>query len=393
MTEPAVSISEALFRLHDEGPNRSRNAPRTLTEGVEQGMAGEERTEAASPRKLQHLRDEGKVTKSTEVLSAASILAGVLTVYGFGGTTWGHLQVMVSDQLVALSRPDLTDTSLMELAITTFTAFFSIMAPLLIAMPLIGVLANVGQTGLLLSAKSITPDLSRINPLDGLKRMFSLRILVELLKNTIKITVVGYLLYRAYVDSFPIFLSLTGADLAGSLGLFVDTAYSMSMTVGGYFLVLAALDFGYQRWEFLRGAKMTKQEMKEEYKQSEGSPEIRAAIRRRQRRMAMSRMMQNVPTADVVVTNPTHFAVALRYRGEEMTAPMVIAKGQDLIAQRIKQLAREHNVPIVENKPLARALFAAAEVDQEIPYDLFQGVAQVLAYIYSLKRRNARVGV
>ena len=140
-------------------------------------------------------------------------------------------------------------------------------------------------------------------------------------------------------------------------------------------------------------AKMTKQEMKEEYKQSEGAPEIRAAIRRRQRRMAMSRMMQNVPTADVIVTNPTHFAVALRYRGDEMTAPMVIAKGQDLIAQRIKQIAREHNVPVVENKPLARALFATAEVDQEIPYELFQGVAQVLAYIYSLKRRSARAGV
>ena len=137
---------------------------------------------------------------------------------------------------------------------------------------------------------------------------------------------------------------------------------------------------------------MTKQEIKEEYKQSEGSPEIKNAIRRRQRRMAMSRMMQNVPTADVVVTNPTHFAVALRYRGEEMIAPKVIAKGQDLIAQRIKQIARENNVPVVENKALARALYAAVEVDQEIPYDLFQGVAQILAYIYSLKRHSRSAG-
>jgi len=272
-------------------------------------------------------------------------------------------------------------------------AFFTILAPLLIAMPVVGVLANVAQSGFLISSKQVTPDFSRINPMDGFKRLFSLRIVVELIKTTAKLGIVGWLLYRAYVDSFPVFLSLSGADLGGALGLFVSTAFSTAFTVGGAFLILALADYGYQRWEFMRGARMTKQEIKEEYKQSEGSPEIRAAIRRRQRRMAMSRMMQDVPTADVVVTNPTHFAVALRYRGDEMAAPKVIAKGQDLIAQRIKQIARENNVPVVENKPLARALFAAVEVDQEIPYDLFQGVAQILAYIYSLKRRGARVGV
>jgi len=280
----------------------------------------------------------------------------------------------------------------MELAMTAGLAFFTILAPLLVAMPLVGVIANVAQSGFMLSSKSLMPELSRINPMDGFKRLFSLRIVIELIKTTVKLGIVGWLLYRAYMDSFPIFLSLSGADLAGALGLFVDTAFSTAFMVGGAFLVLALSDYGYQRWEFLRGARMTKQEIKEEYKQSEGSPEIRAAIRRRQRRMAMSRMMQNVPTADVVVTNPTHFAVALRYRGDEMGAPKVIAKGQDLIAQRIKQIAREHNVPVVENKPLARALYATVEVDQEIPYDLFQGVAQILAYIYSLKRRPARAG-
>ena len=355
-------------------------------------MAGEERTEAATPRKLQHLRDEGKVTKSAEVASAAGILGTVLTLYAFGGMSWSQMRMMLSDRLVDFSRPDLTDTDLMNLALTLGLAFMTILAPLLVAAPLIGVIANVAQSGFLLSGKQLMPDLSRVNPLDGFKRLFSLRIVVELLKTTVKLGIVGWLLYRAYLDSFPIFLSLSGADLAGALGLFVDTAFSTAFTVGGAFLVLAVADYGYQRWEFLRGARMTKQEIKEEYKQSEGSPEIRAAIRRRQRRMAMSRMMQNVPTADVVVTNPTHFAVALRYRADEMGAPKVIAKGQDLIAQRIKQIAREHNVPVVENKPLARALYATVEVDQEIPYDLFQGVAQILAYIYALKRRSARAG-
>jgi flagellar biosynthetic protein FlhB len=356
-------------------------------------MAGEERTEAATPRKLQTLRDDGKVSKSPEVASALSIMAGVCTLYAFGGSGWGYMRIMVTEGLTTLSREDITDTMLMQLAIGAFTAFFTIMAPLLIALPIMGIISNVGQSGLLLSSKALMPDFSRLNPITGFQRLFSLRILVDLVKNLVKVGVVGYFLYVTYRDSFPVFLSLAGSDLAGALGLIVSTIFTMSFTVGGSFLVLAALDYGYQRWDFLRNARMTKQEMKEEYKQSEGSPEIKNAIRRRQRRMAMSRMMQNVPTADVVVTNPTHFAVALRYRGDEMTAPKVIAKGQDLIAQRIKQIARENNVPVVENKALARALFAAVEVDQEISYELFQGVAQILAYIYSLKRRSsARAG-
>lgn len=356
-------------------------------------MAGEERTEAASPRKLQNLRNDGKVTKSVEVGAATSILAGVFTLYLFGGSGWSTLRILVTDGLSNIGRADINDTSLMQLAIASFVVFFTVMAPLLVAMPLIGIISNVSQSGLLVSTKAITPDLSRLDPLAGAKRLFSLRIVVELVKTTIKVGIVGWLLYRTYRDSFPIFLSLAGADMAGSLGLVVGAIFSMAMTVGAAFLVLAAIDYGYQRWDFLRNARMTKQETKEEYKQSEGSPEIKNAIRRRQRRMAMSRMMQNVPTADVVVTNPTHFAVALRYRGDEMIAPKVIAKGQDLIAQRIKQIARENNVPVVENKLLARALFAAVEVDQEISYDLFQGVAQILAYVYSLKRRSsARAG-
>ena len=353
---------------------------------------GEERTEAATPRKLQQLRDDGKVTKSPEVVSAISILGGIVTIYSFGNSITSQLKVLMVDGLTGLSRPDLTDTSLGEIWMTAAFAFFTVMAPILVAMPLLGVIANVGQSGLVLSGKSMMPDLSRISPMSGFGRLFSMRSVVEMAKSLFKIFIVGWLLYRAYLDSFPIFMSLAGADLNGAITMLVSTAFSTCMMLGSAFLVLAAVDYGYQRWQFQREARMTKQEIKEEYKQSEGSPEVRAAIRRRQRRMATSRMMQNVPTADVVVTNPTHFAVALRYRGDEMGAPKVIAKGQDLIAQRIKQIARENNVPVVENKPLARALYAAVEVDQEISYELFQGVAQILAYIYSMKRRGTRAG-
>jgi flagellar biosynthetic protein FlhB len=353
-------------------------------------MAGEERTEAATPRKLQRLRDDGKASKSPEVVSAAGLMASVLTLYAFGGTASHQLHTYIDQTLREAARPDLNDVSMGVLSINAFYLFVTVLAPLLVAMPLIGVIANIGQVGFMLSGKAVMPDFERINPLSGARRLFSMRILIELLKTTIKLSVVGWLLYRTYMDAFPQFLSLVGADLPSAISQVVSTAFSMAMTVGSAFLVMAMLDYGYQRWEFLRGAKMTKQEVKEEYKQSEGSPEIRAAIRRRQKRMAMSRMMQNVPKADVVVTNPTHFAVALSYRGDEMAAPKVIAKGQDLIAQRIKQIARDNGVPVVENKLLARTLFKTVEVDQEIPYDLFQAVAQVLAYIYSLKKRPSQ---
>jgi len=353
-------------------------------------MAGEERTEAATPRKLQHLRDEGKVSKSVEVVSAAALLTAVVTLYSFGGSASYQLQNYLDQSLRALARPDLNDASSMTLAIGAFSVFVAALAPLLVAMPVVGIIANVGQVGLILSGKAMAPDFERMNPISGFKRLMSMRIVVEFLKTALKLGIIGWLLYRSYLDAFPVFLSLAGADLPGALRQFVDTAFSMSMTMGGAFMVLAMLDYGYQRWDYMRNARMTKQEIKEEYKQSEGSPEIRAAIRRRQKRMAMSRMMQNVPKADVVVTNPTHFAVALSYRGDEMAAPKVVAKGQDLIAQRIKQIAREHNVPVVENKPLARALYSTVEVDQEITYELFQAVAQVLAYIYSLKQRPSR---
>jgi flagellar biosynthetic protein FlhB len=353
-------------------------------------MAGEERTEAATHRKLQNLRDEGKVSKSPEVVSAAGVLAGVLTLYTFGGTAAHQLLSYMDQMLRESSQPDITDTALISLSMNAVTVMGMVLAPLLVALPIVGVLANIGQVGFILSGKSVMPDFERLNPLSGVKRLFSMRTVVDGLKAILKLTVVAWLLYRTYQDAFPAFLSLAGADLPGGIAQFVNIAFSMAMTFGSAFLIMALLDYGYQRWEFMRSARMTKQEVKEEYKQSEGSPEVRNAIRRRQKRLAMSRMMQNVPKADVVVTNPTHFAVALSYRGDEMGAPKVLAKGQDLIAQRIKQLAREHGVPVVENKPLARALFKAVDVDQEIPYELFQGVAQVLAYIYSLKKRPTR---
>jgi flagellar biosynthesis protein FlhB len=354
-------------------------------------MSGE-RTEAATPRKLETLRKEGRVTKSADLASAAGLLVGLVTLRAFAGDGTGQLTAFIEGQFRTLARPDLTDQGLADLGLAAATLFFVVSAPLLVAMPLAGILSTVGQMGFLVSGKAAAPQFSRINPLAGFKRLFSLHTAVELIKSLVKLGVVGHFTWKAYAEAYPTFMALAGTDLAAAVGVVVGTAVRLGFTVGGALLVLGVLDYGYQRWDFFRNARMSKQDIKDEHKQSEGSPEIKAAIRRRQRRMAMSRMMQNVPTADVVVTNPTHFAVALSYRADEMDAPRVVAKGTDLIAARIKEIAAKHGVPVVENKPLARALYATVEVDREVPFELFQAVAQVLAYIYSLRARGARRG-
>ena len=351
---------------------------------------GGERTEAATPRKLQTLREEGQVSKSVELNSAIGLLVGLFALRAFGGDGVNQLLGLVQDQLGSLSRADLTDQGLADLGSAAVWIFLAVSAPLLIAMPLAGVISCVGQVGFLVSGKAAAPQFNRVNPLSGFKRLFSMHTAVDLAKTLIKVGIVGWLTWRTYIESYPTLMALANADLPAGVQTLVGVGVRLGFTVAGAFLVLAVVDFAYQRWEFLRNAKMSKQELKEEHKSTEGNPEIKMAIRRRQRRMAMSRMMQNVPTADVVVTNPTHFAVALSYRADEMGAPKVVAKGADLIAARIKEIAAKNGVPVVENKPLARALYASVEVDQEVPFELFQAVAQVLAYIFSLRTRDRR---
>ncbi len=354
-------------------------------------MAGE-RTEAATPRRLQTLRAEGRVARSADLSSAVGVLAAVVVIQQFGGEAARQLTSFMEQRFIGLARTDLTDTGLAELAITSGVLFLTVMTPLLVALPLVGVVAGVGQVGFLLSGKAIAPDWSRVNPLAGLQRLFSSRSLVELAKALFKIGILGFLLYHTYVESVPAILALATTDLRAAVPAFVEIAVRLGFTFGVALLALAALDYGYQRWSFTRDARMTREELKEEYRQVEGSPQVRAEVRKRQRRLASARMMQNVPKADVIITNPTHLAVALLYRGGEMSAPRVVAKGADLVAQRIKQIAAEHGVPMVENKPLAQALYRSVELDQEIPTDLFHAVAEVLAYIFSLKERSRGAG-
>nr|MBO6295472.1 EscU/YscU/HrcU family type III secretion system export apparatus switch protein [Schwartzia sp. (in: firmicutes)] len=227
-------------------------------------------------------------------------------------------------------------------------------------------------------------DLDKLNPINGFGRIFSKRSLVELIKSLFKILIIGLFLYENLKDEILQMPKLLYLDLSASMALIADIIFMMAFKICAIFFALAILDYMYQRWDHNEQLKMTKQEVKEEFKQMEGDPQIKGKIKQKQREMAMSRMMREVPKADVIVTNPTHFAVALRY-AEGMRAPQVIAKGQDLVALKIKDVAREAGVVIVEDKPLARALYASVEIGETVPPELYKAVAEVLAYVYHLK--------
>jgi flagellar biosynthesis protein FlhB len=351
-------------------------------------MAGE-RTEAATPRRLQTLRSQGRVVRSADLSAAIGLLAAFLLLQQFGGDSVRLMRGFLERQLVDLTRGDLTAVAATELGRNTAIFFLGVMAPILFFLPIIGIVAGVGQVGFLLSGQAVAPSFSRINPLEGFQRMFSMSSLVELTKTLIKAGLLAILLVNAYMQSVPTLASLGTMDLTAAGPELGGLALRLGLFSAAGLLVLAGLDYLYQRWDFQRSARMTRDELREELRQTEGAPEIRARVRSLQRRMARGRMMSAVPKADVVITNPTHFAVALVYRSGEMTAPQVVAKGAGNVAQRIKQVAAENNVPVMENKPLAQALFKYVEIGNEVPADLFQAVAEVLAYIYGLRRSGS----
>jgi len=349
-----------------------------------------DKTEAPTPRRREEAREQGQIARSTDLTAAALILGFLLLMNSFGPGLIKALRVVMTELLSSDSLSNLDSKNIGPAITKSFVVAGGAVAPLLVGAVIVAIVANLLQVGLFFSGKRLAPNFEVLNPLRGIARLFQAENIVHLVINLLKLSLVAVLAWSAINQRMDQIIAIQQLTYMQAFALGASIVYAVGLRIAVLLLVLAIIDYTWHRFQNERQLRMTKQEIKEEYKQTEGSPEIRAAIRRRQRRMAMSRMMQAVPQADVVVTNPTHFAVALRYRGDEMGAPKVIAKGQDLIAQRIKQIAREHNVPVVENKPLARALYAAVEVDQEIPYELFQGVAQILAYIYSLKRGKRR---
>ena len=348
----------------------------------------QERTEQATPRRREEARNQGQVARSNELSSVAILLAGLLALSGLGAYMYRGLAEftvqMLSDGFTI--QLDLSNASayIMDWA----GLFAQVCAPLIIVLAVVALLVNFAQVGAIFTAKPLAPKLNRISPLSGVKRLFSGRGLAELAKGLFKIAIITYITYLTILgeaENYLRFLDMeVGQIFAFSGELVLKLGYRILMAL----LALSVLDYAFQRWEFEKSLRMSRQEIKEEFKQQEGDPQVRARVRSLQREMSRRRMMDDVPKADVVVTNPTHVAIALRYDPENMAAPQVVAKGQRLMAEKIKEMARQAGVPLVEDKPLARALFKAAQVGDTIPDELFKAVAQVLAFVYQLKRKK-----
>ena len=347
----------------------------------------QEKTEPASDRKREEARGKGKVVRSVELNSAFVLLFGLLVLY-FGSTA------LVSG-LASIARSAFTRSGSLTLTAENVHHLVSngmlhvgvLIAPIVAGFLVIGLAAGYLQVGFMFSPKAMAPSFEKINPLNGMKKLLlSRRSLVELAKSIIKIVVVGMVAWWALQEVLAETPVLVDSDPAVLLGFIGRAGFGIGLRTGLAFLVLAAVDYFYQRFEFEKEMRMSKEEVKEETKSTEGDPQVKSRVRGIQRRIAYRRMMQDVPTADVVVTNPTHLAVALRYDVEEMHAPTVVAKGADLVALKIKEIALAHRVPVVEDRPLAQALYRSVEIGGTIPEKLFQAVAQLLAYIYRLRQ-------
>lgn len=350
-------------------------------------MALEDRTESATPRRRHEARQEGQVARSVELNSAAVLLAALLIIRLCGPGIADRLRDTMIYSFTHFPKGDLTlgdaTSSLARILLEVGLAF----APVILGVAIVGFAASALQVGFVVSGKALQPKGERLNPLPGIGRMFSVRAGVECLKTIAKVIMVGWIVYSFIRDRYSDIASLAGGHYLTTCTAIGKLTWDLLLRAALAIFVIAALDYMFQRYQLEKQLRMTKQEVKDDLKRTEGDPLIRGRIRQKQRQISQKRMMQEVPKADVVVTNPTHFAVALKYDPEKGSAPIVIAKGQRLIAQKIKDIAIENDIPIVENVQLARALYASVEIGSEIPADLYQAVAEILAYVYRLSER------
>jgi len=352
--------------------------------------SGQERTERATPKRLKEAREKGQVPRSQELSIATVCIAAALALYTLGRMAAGNFADLMRDTL-SLAPETAMDESAIWPALTNAGArALWIVLPVLGATFFAALAAPIAIGGWNFSAGALMPQFSRLNPANGLKRVFSARGLVELGKGIAKVMVVaitGWVLLRGLT---PQLMGLSSEPLPGAIGHAASLAgYSLLMLVLGL-AIIAAFDVPFQLWQHAKELRMTREQVREEYKESEGSPETRSRIREAQRALSRGRMLQDVPTADVVITNPTHFAVALRYDESRMRAPVVVAKGTELLALKIREIAAENGVPVVEAPPLARALHKSVEIGREVPAALYVTVAQVLTYVYQLKAARER---
>lgn len=354
-------------------------------------MAGDSKTENATPKKRQDERKKGNVFTSKDITALISILGVFYSLKLFFPSMYKTTKVFMFRYMgYATYKTDLTDSFLREIAVTSLEAFTRAAIPVIMMAMLIGVIITLAQTKLLFSMESLKPKFSRMNPLEGIKKLFSLKSMVEVIKGLIKITIILSVLYNFIKDRFLFFSRTLRMGIMDSSQVMLQSVIDMVFNISIAFTAIAALDYFYQWWDYERQIKMSKHDLKEEYKQMEGNPQIKGKIKEIQRQRAMSRMMQAVPSADVVIKNPTHFAVALKYDIENDSAPILVAKGQDELALRIIKTAEENNVSVIENKPLARSIYSTTELNREVPAEHYGEIAEILVYIYKLNNKELK---
>ncbi len=349
----------------------------------------QEKTEQASDTRKEDFRKKGQVAQSKELASALFLLAGAGAIFMLSRFFLAQLVEAFHFSLGMDMVSAVREGDMFTAAKLAGSKIFFLTAPVLLIALIVGVASSVVQVGFLNVEEALTPKLEKINPLEGFKRLFSLRSVVEAVKAILKlifICAVAALVVKSEIIKVPSLIQFSAEQLISYMGLIT---VKLMAGIGMAMVVLAGADYFFQRWDLNKKMMMTKQEVKEEHKQREGDPLIKARIRRVQREMSNRRMMDKVPQADVIITNPTHIAVALKY-DQNLPAPQVIAKGADLIAEKIKAIAKENNIPVIENKPLARTIFKTLKIGQVIPKELFVAVAEVLSYVYRLRRKVRR---
>jgi len=344
-----------------------------------------------SQRKLQQARQRGNVARSADLNSGFLLLVAGFAMYAFGPLAFGQMLAIMRFFMGGTESIEAEPASMQGLLAQTLILTVPVVLPLMLVLLVAGVLMNVVQFGFMFSSEALTPRLERLDPIKGFQRLVSLRALVELIKSLLKFAAVSIVVYFALRNRLPDMFSLMHLNAWGAtIGMF-DLVWTVWWRVAIAMLVIGVLDYAYQRWQYLQDQRMTRQESQEELKQLEGDPRIRQRVRQIQRQMATQRMMAEIPEADVVITNPTTFAVALRYDPDNMDSPTVTAKGARLIAERIRDRAVEFDVPIVERPELARSLFRDVDIGGTVPEQLFRAVAEVLAYVYQIDRRAEKV--
>jgi flagellar biosynthetic protein FlhB len=350
----------------------------------------QERTEAATPKKRQKVRSEGKVCKSRDLTAAVEILAGLVGLSVFGPSILSGLISYFREMIGFLGDEALLRTGwFYRLEFSGIFAYFNAWLLLGLIIAVLTVAVTVYQIGWVVSFEPFKFDLNRLNPVSGMKKIISMRSLVELLKGLFKASLFVLVIYIALRDKLPLAVRAMQLPMEEGTLQFWNLLWDLSMRLAVMLLVMALVDYLYQKWDFEKSIRMSKQEIKEEYKQMEGDPQIKNKIRQKQRELAKKRMMSSVPKADVVITNPTTLAIALVYDRKVMAAPQVTAKGKGFVARKIRELAEAHGIPVVENKPLAWALYESVDVGDEVPENLYRGVAEILAMVYKLKGKSA----